>query len=508
MTSDDPLLGHKFGSYQIVSELGRGGMGKVYLAEHPAIGKKIAIKVLHQEFSKEDSILQRFFHEAKAANDIRHQNVVDVLDVGRTEDGLYYLLMEYLNGVTVFDALRSQGRFCAERIGHIGLQLCSALAAAHQRGIIHRDLKADNVFLISSGGQKDFVKLLDFGIAKLLEFEVDGKALTQDGFVLGTPAYMAPEQALGQNVDQQSDIYSLGVILYQMATCSLPFVDSNPVVVATMHVSAELPLPRERCPEISAALEAVILNCLAKHKEDRYGTMMEVALALSLACRVDPRPYFELELQQQLGSLLAALQQPLPAPQLVSLQPTVRSYVVGDSTPADQELTEQSIAPKILLPTVRLNRRLSKVSRVGAVAMLCGGLMLGLLYWGLSSAALAREPFGLPRAALMLMPSGPQELPAKQPLALEATPTPLSLQTKPIPNREAIPTALALQATPTPALEAKPVLLPIKDLPQKTKKTLPIKKSATSKKELQAESKKPQLLNPFGNPFGLRPKRR
>jgi serine/threonine protein kinase len=470
--SFDLLLGQKFGSYQIISELGRGGMGKVYLAEHPTIGKKVAIKVLHQEFSKEESTLQRFFHEAKAVNDIRHQNVVDVLDVGRTEEGLNYLLMEYLNGSTLFDVLHTQGRFSTERIGHIGLQLCSALTAAHQRGIIHRDLKADNVFLLSSGGPKDFVKLLDFGIAKLLAFEVNGCSLTQDGFVLGTPAYMAPEQALGLPVDQQSDIYSFGVILYQMATGSLPFVDSNPIVVATMHVNAELPSPRERYPQLSPALEEVILTCLAKHKEDRYKNMIELALALSLACRVDPRFYFELELQEHLGTLLATTH--------LFTEPTVQSYVLGRGAAFEQEITEQYEAQNILQPTIRPAWLLHKVSGMGAVVMLGASVMLGLLYWGLSSSALAKEQWELPMTAIKITSSTSQEPPTQ--LAIEAKPTPIIVQDKSLP-------------------------LSLKNLPQTQKSTTPDtkKKVHEVKSPLKPESTTPENKVPLLKPFALRP---
>jgi serine/threonine protein kinase len=362
----DKLLKHQIGSYQIISELGRGGMGTVYLAEHPTIGKKVAIKILRRELSQEETILQRFFYEAKAANDIRHPNVVDVLDIGKTDDGDYYLLMEYLNGSTLFEAILSQTKFSPERLASIALQLCSALSAAHHHGIIHRDLKADNVFLLSPSYKQDVVKLLDFGVARLMEVEKAGPVLTQEGFVVGTPAYMSPEQALGEPVDQQSDIYSLGIILYQMVTGRLPFVDSNPVVVATMHVNTPLPSLRDRAPDLLPALEAVILRCLEKNKAERYKTMIEVALDLSLACRVDPRPYFDLDQQRRLGLLLAAKKENL----------NISPSIFEEKT---QEFIEQPYVVPAPEKTLRLSPKIKQIPKHRAIFAVSGALLLGLL---------------------------------------------------------------------------------------------------------------------------------
>jgi serine/threonine protein kinase len=290
----DPVIGREIGSYQIVAVLGQGGMGRVYKAQHPYIGKQVAVKFLKAELSSKPDSVQRFFQEARSVNDIHHENVIDVLDFGKTSEGDYFILMELLQGKTLGDAIKSEAPFSAKRIGHIGLQLCSALYAAHDKSIIHRDLKPDNIFLIQRAGQKDFVKVLDFGLAKLLDDSSSNHTTT--GMVMGTPLYMAPEQALGRPLDAQTDVYALGVILYQIATGTVPFYDANPVALATMHVTAKVPRPSERFASIDPKLEKIILTCLEKEKGLRYTNMASVAMDLAEACDLDTTPYFGVEL--------------------------------------------------------------------------------------------------------------------------------------------------------------------------------------------------------------------
>src|SRR5688572_19680785 len=286
MLSNDPLIGREIGSYRVVDVLGQGGMGRVYRAQHPRIGKEIAIKVLKSDYNHQADVVSRFFQEARAVNDIRHENLIDVVDFGKTPQGDYFILMELLEGRTLSHALKGEAPFSARRVAHVALQICSALHAAHEKGVIHRDLKSDNIFLITRAGQKDFVKVLDFGIAKLLDNPESG-AHTTTGMVLGTPLYMSPEQALGRTLDQQTDIYALGVILYQMATGTLPFFDANPVALATMHVTAKLPPPSSRYKDINPDLEVVISRCLEKERTDRFPSMLEVAASLAPACGLD-----------------------------------------------------------------------------------------------------------------------------------------------------------------------------------------------------------------------------
>src|ERR1700690_2325398 len=215
----DMLIGQTVGNYLVTQKLGEGGMGSVYLAEHPGIGKKVALKVLHNEFSANREVAERFFHEAKAVNAIGHPNIVDIVDYGMLQAGasghdqLVYFIMEYLAGGTLSDLIRAEAPLPPERALMIALQVADALAASHKCGIVHRDLKPDNIILISRGRERDFVKLLDFGIAKLTG-HAQGSHRTRTGIVLGTPAYMSPEQCEGRaNVDHRTDVYALGICL-------------------------------------------------------------------------------------------------------------------------------------------------------------------------------------------------------------------------------------------------------------------------------------------------------
>jgi serine/threonine protein kinase len=282
----DSLLQQDIGSYRLVECIGQGGMGTVYLGRHPAIGKRVAIKVLNSHKTSPENIF-RFFHEAKAVNEIGHPNLVDVLDFGETPEGMHYLIMEYLEGKSLSAVIKSSAPLPEERICFIAKQLCGALAAAHEKSIIHRDLKPDNIFLCQRGEEKDFVKLLDFGIAKLSKSET-GRQNTMQGVILGTPTHMAPEQTLGQEITPAVDIYALGVILYQMATGLLPFNDSNRLSLVMKHVREAPPNPREKNPDLSEAMASVILRCLEKHKEQRYPSMLALSDALSAVLPVVP----------------------------------------------------------------------------------------------------------------------------------------------------------------------------------------------------------------------------
>src|SRR5579871_1382769 len=213
------LVGKKIGNYNITRQLGEGGMGAVYLGEHPLIGKKVAVKVLHDDLATKQDIVQRFFTEAKAVNDIHHENIVDIVDFGQMKDDsgkeLVYFLMELLEGEPLSGRLK-KGQMTPEESVHVLEQCCSALAASHAKNIVHRDLKPDNIYLVHRGHDTNFVKLLDFGIAKLTGANA-ASGMTRAGAVIGTPAYMSPEQCDGRgNIDHRSDIYSLGVVMFEM----------------------------------------------------------------------------------------------------------------------------------------------------------------------------------------------------------------------------------------------------------------------------------------------------
>jgi tRNA A-37 threonylcarbamoyl transferase component Bud32 len=221
---DDELIGRTVGSYQVVKVLGKGGMGAVYMAEHPVIGSRVAIKFLHPQYATDRKIVDRFFNEARAVNVIGHDNILKILDLDVTEDNRHYFVMEFLNGKPLQDLVVPDIPVPLQAGGPILLQVCEALQAAHDHGIIHRDLKPDNVYLTVHKGKKNFVKVVDFGIARVTDDKGASTGKTQTGMVMGTPAYMSPEQAGGMTarIDARSDIYSLGCMMFQMATGKLP----------------------------------------------------------------------------------------------------------------------------------------------------------------------------------------------------------------------------------------------------------------------------------------------
>ncbi|TMA11518.1 MAG: serine/threonine protein kinase, partial [Deltaproteobacteria bacterium] len=226
-TARDEMIGRVVGSWRVIKLLGEGGMGSVYMGEHPAIGSKVAIKMLHPRFDADERIVERFFNEAKAVNVIGHENIVSILDFNVADGRRHYFVMEFLHGRALQALVEAGTPLPLERVGPILLQCCRALQAAHERGIVHRDFKPDNVFLIDRSGRADFVKLVDFGIAKLTDSP--NAHLTQTGTVMGTPAYMSPEQAAGEStIDARSDIYSLGVTMFQMMTGKQPFAEAGP----------------------------------------------------------------------------------------------------------------------------------------------------------------------------------------------------------------------------------------------------------------------------------------
>ena len=318
----DPLIGATLGSYRVVRRLSQGGMGCVYLAEHPAIGSRVAIKVLLPRYAEDPEIVERFFNEARAVNLIGHENIVQILDFN-TATGRSYFVMEYLAGETVHGLLKRAAPLSLERAGPIVLQCCRALAAAHAQGIVHRDLKPDNVFLIERAGRGDFVKLMDFGIAKLTD---GGAVRTQEGSWLGTPPYMSPEQAAGTgSVDGRSDVYALGVMLFQMVTGRLPFgtpLDSAQTVLAA-HLLAAPPRPRSIVPALPDDCEKIILKALAKQPQQRFQTMVEMHDALT-ACLLRNRLSVELPPAQPAGpAAWRSTPPPVPVPSSPERTPSV-----------------------------------------------------------------------------------------------------------------------------------------------------------------------------------------
>ena len=276
-------IGTLLGSYYVNDVIGEGGMGIVYLAEHVKLGRKVAIKVLRQEFSSNAAAVSRFFHEARAVNQIGHENIIEVTDFFEDVGGDNYFVMELLEGLDLEQLLEQEEMIAPERAVPIALQICAALAAAHAAGVIHRDLKPENIFLVEHAGRKDFAKLLDFGIAKLTDLSGQSIQRTMAGSVLGTPEYMSPEQAAGKSVDHHSDIYSLGVILYELVTGRLPFEAKSFGEFLVQHMTVQPKPPTQyddlRYP-ISDGLRDVIMRCLEKEPDQRFPSMRELHDAL------------------------------------------------------------------------------------------------------------------------------------------------------------------------------------------------------------------------------------
>jgi len=281
----DDLIGRTVGSYRVEKLLGKGGMGCVYMGVHPGIGSRVAIKFLHPQFSHDEKIVDRFFNEARAVNVIGHDNILKILDLNVTDDNRHYFVMEFLHGRPLQALLRNNMAVPLDVAGPILVQVCDALEAAHKRGIVHRDLKPDNVYLISMKGKKNFVKVVDFGIARVTDDAGISTGKTQTGMVMGTPAYMSPEQGSGASnkIDGRSDVYSLGVMMFQLATGRLPFPGSNFGEVLIGHLQVPPPQPRSLNAQIPEAYEAVILKCMQKKQEDRYASMKELKHAIE-AC--------------------------------------------------------------------------------------------------------------------------------------------------------------------------------------------------------------------------------
>lgn len=285
----DPLVGTVLaGRYQIVEQLGAGGMGTVYKAKQLAMDRFVALKLLHLHYTTNKQAVARFDREMQVTARIEHPNTIRVYDYGQAEDGRLFLAMEYLEGRTLKDALGSREPMGSERLAHIAVQIGKALSAAHSDGVVHRDLKPDNVMLLDRYGEKDFVKVLDFGIAR---FTDDTKTqLTAEGAVVGTPAYMSPEQATGGGLDERTDIYSFGVMLFEMATGQVPFDAPTTISLMVKHVQEAPPRPSELAPGlVSDALETLILQMLAKNPAARPQTIGDVVRGLEAA--LGPAPY-------------------------------------------------------------------------------------------------------------------------------------------------------------------------------------------------------------------------
>ncbi len=283
-------IGTTLGNYQLLAIVGEGGMGRVYLAEHKRLGRRVALKLLRPEQASRRNAVARFFQEARVVNRVRHRNIVDIPDLVELDDGTVFIVMELLEGSSLRELLRADGPPPIALTIEIGVQICRALEAAHAVGVLHRDLKPANVHVAADRSSDAWVKLLDFGIAKLSEVEsssgVAAPDITGEGAIIGTPIYMSPEQATASPVDPRTDLYSLGVILYELVAGSPPFTGAGLPELVWAHCSQPPPpLPAAVPP----ALDALIRHCLAKRPHERPASATAVREAL-LAIDTQPPP--------------------------------------------------------------------------------------------------------------------------------------------------------------------------------------------------------------------------
>jgi serine/threonine protein kinase len=392
------LPGNMLGSYRIIKLIGEGGMGRVYHAEHIRLGRNVALKVLHEASARDLEIVKRFFDEARAVNQIDHENIVEITDF--VEDracGLYYLVMERLKGFDLYDTLQREGALSPLRCVVIARQVASALTAAHAVGIIHRDLKPENIFIAQHTGHADFVKLLDFGVAKLLEDQTTAPTVispykTSPGSVIGTPSYMSPEQATGQPVDHRTDIYSVGIILYETLTGRVPFEAESigELVVKQMVTTPSLRSPRtDPPPPVPPRLENLVLKCLEREPGKRPQTMDEVHGELLL---------IETEIQVGRPALSSSVEERQE-------ENAAAKAAAGDSDPSTCEKADSETcadvdadADDIVPPIARLRSPLL-VSAAAVFALATFGLILFLSYSSSGGGAEAAQARGAPAGA-------------------------------------------------------------------------------------------------------------
>jgi serine/threonine-protein kinase len=342
-SSNDPLLGRVIANkYRLEAVVGTGATGKVYRAKHLTLDRPLAVKVLARHLMDNPTAQARFRREARAASKLNHPNSVHVLDFGVEPDGLTYLVMEYLEGRELYRAIYEDWPLGSERSVRIMSQVLSVLQAAHEIGIVHRDLKPENVMLVQRpdehGNLVEIVKVTDFGIAKSIHGSAseDSLNLTRDGTVHGTPEYMSPEQARGEELDGRADIYACGVMLYEMMTGTLPFTAESAFEVILKHLSDPVEPPTIRRPDADPRLEPVVMRALAKRRQDRFADAKSMRLALLEALHSEPAPI--------------ALTKPTPTRGVKRLAPSAPDPIAGahertEPTPSSAPADETAAVP-------------------------------------------------------------------------------------------------------------------------------------------------------------------
>ena len=475
--ADDPLIGLVLSErYRILRKLGEGGMGTVYQAEHALIGKRIALKVLFPELTRRTDLVARFLQEAKSASRIGHENVIDISDFGQSPEGLVYIAMEYLEGHDLSQIIKAEGPQTWARARPILMQIAKALRAAHEHGIIHRDMKPENVFLIQREGRPDFVKVLDFGIAKVVNVDDGGPRLTQAGMIFGTPEYMSPEQAQGQAPDHRVDIYAVGCVMYHLLTGTVPFHADNFMGILTKHMLEPVVPPRQRAPElgIPADVEAVCLRALEKDRDKRWQDMDAFYRALG-AAGGEP---FESSAVSTPGVYSPGVRSPSAA---------LRYPVLAPPNPVAREMRTEVAPPAVVAPGSFDDER--PVVRKSAGLKLGGVVAVVAVVAALAIWELKPSPKIAPAAARPPVPA------AAEPKPTPAAPPP------PAPTRVVAPAPVAKPAPRAEAghaAHAKPHRSSadaVRDITAKAGVTAP-----PPAPDKPAASTPAELKNPFGNP--------
>lgn len=406
------------GRYRIIKTLGAGGMGTVFLAEHVLIKRKVAMKILHQDLATDANVIERFMNEARAAGTLGHPNIVESTDMGFTHDHVPYIVYEYLEGTLLTDEIYRVGGLPVRRAVKIAEQITSALQAAHNAGIVHRDLKSDNIFLTDKDELLDHVKVLDFGVARMLEAPLAADA-RQRNMIMGTPEFMSPEQILAPDeVDKRADVYALGVILYEMLTARRPFSNEDDPRQLMHRICNEAPPPLMR-PEVPQGLCTIILDkMLAKNPDDRYQTMADVAAALEqFMTRGDGTPLRRRSQPLPMSAVSQFDETPETSIRLPKTGgPSINKPVPMRQTPWPVDTLDQPLAMgQVALPNAPPARRPYALYGVAAAGILMGvvGLVFGLKGGRDAPKTVAQtqpQPQQQPAASLNPAPTRPEKI--------------------------------------------------------------------------------------------------
>ncbi len=474
------------GRWRVLRKLAAGGMGRVYLAEQVGLERRVALKVLSRDGEDGgERFRDRFFREARLSSRLTHPNTVRVFDYGRTEDDVFYIAMEYLEGRTLGAALKSEGALDPLRAVSLGVQLCASLSEAHGLGVVHRDLKPDNLFLTRHADGREFLRVLDFGIAKDTTSATD--VPTQAGTVFGSPAYMSPEQILEQQLSPRSDLYSVGAVLYRALTLRQPHGDSNPITAMARHVIAEVVPFSVARPDLAipASLEWIVRQCLAKDPQQRFSSAAELGAALriceleirGLVPKLQPRmEYGRMRLPPEAEEAVRRFEgapSPAPAPPPDAAAPPIDDGATYIGEPSQSSLSQTLRRPALLLLG-------------GAIPLV--GLVIGAL-----GAAIA-----LGVVLFFAWPAPPPEVPAPAPATIAPAPAPLPAPAPaPAPAPEPAPAA-----EPAPAPAPAPAPPPRPSAPRPAPAPAPVVPApAPAPAPVEAPPPRPQPKSDLRNPF-------